>query len=224
MRGLRVAAIIGALALIVSAAVAESAVRRVSIKTPVQAGRVASVTVNVAPRAKCTIAVKAGSYVPTPRGLAPKTGGRITWRWQLRLSAPPGLSPVIVRCGKSGVLTTKFTVLAPDPEMSLNDASIAACQQAPARVRAKYGTELGSLPESTLVTLRRKYGEFNCGLSNRYYTEIGSFYLLSIRPGAARCTFVLSARVVWPNTGKPYDGYTGPVDETYIETCKSLRG
>jgi hypothetical protein len=55
---------------------------------------------------------------------------------------------VIVRCGKSGTLRTKFTNLAAEPEMSLEAASIAMCARAPARVMAKYKTELVTLREA----------------------------------------------------------------------------
>jgi len=90
VKRVKVVSTIGVLALIAGATVAQSAARKVSIKSPVQAGRAASLAVNGSSKAKCTITVRAGSYVPTPRGLAPKTGGRITWRWQLRTNARPG--------------------------------------------------------------------------------------------------------------------------------------
>ena len=205
---------------LITVAAAQGAVRKVSLTTPVQAGNLASLTVKVSPRARCTIQV---NYKPKVTRLSPKSGGRITWRWRVGTSAKPGRWPVVVNCGKSGTLRTKLVVLAAEPEMSLEAASIAMCARAPARVMAKYKTELVTLSERTLVALRRKYGEFNCGYGSPYYGEGPiSYYVLSITRGTARCTFAITARVIWVN-GRPYAGYTGPVDETYTETCKSLR-
>jgi hypothetical protein len=39
-------------------------------------------TVNVSPRARCTIEVIYDTVVSKAKGLGPKTGGRITWRWR----------------------------------------------------------------------------------------------------------------------------------------------
>ncbi len=47
----------------------------------------------------------------TAKGLGPKTGGKITWRWRVGASTHPGRWPVIVRCGKSGTLRLRLRVL-----------------------------------------------------------------------------------------------------------------
>jgi hypothetical protein len=106
--------------------------------------------------------------------------------------------------------------------MSLNDASIAMCARAPARVRARYKTELVAAGEPALASLRQRYGEFNCGYRIRNYAA--GYWTASISPGRERCTFVISARLIWDNTQRP-SNYAGPPErETYTETCKSLHG
>ena len=111
--------------------------------------------------------------------------------------------------------------------MSLNDASIAMCARAPARVMARYNTELEALNERALASLRRKVGEFNCGYGIGDYPGDGAgvgYWVASISPGRERCTFFISARVIWFNA-RPYSNYAGPPErETYRETCKSLGG
>jgi hypothetical protein len=87
------------------------AVRKVALTSPVRAGRAASLTVDVSPRARCTIELTYGTAVSKVNGLGPKTGGRITWRWRVGPSTQPGRWPIIVRCGTSGTLRTKIRVL-----------------------------------------------------------------------------------------------------------------
>ena len=86
-------------------------VRKVSLTSPVRAGEDASLTVNVSPRARCTIEVIYDTIVSKAKGLGPKSGGKITWRWRVGTSTHPGRWPVIVRCGKSGTLKLRIRVL-----------------------------------------------------------------------------------------------------------------
>jgi hypothetical protein len=86
-------------------------VRRVALTSPVRTGDEASLTVNVAPRARCTIEVIYDTVVSKAKGLNPKSGGRITWRWRVGTNTRPGRWPIIVRCGQSGTLRLKIRVL-----------------------------------------------------------------------------------------------------------------
>lgn len=85
-------------------------VTRVSLTASVQAGNEARLTVNVAPRARCTIRVVQGGAVVRAAGLGDKVGGRITWRWRIPASASTGHANVGVRCGKSGSLRVAIAV------------------------------------------------------------------------------------------------------------------
>ena len=103
-----------ALALLVAAALAggsSAAVRKTSLSSPVNAGEEVTLTVNVSPRARCTIEVIYDTVVSKAKGLGPKTGGKITWRWRVGTSTHPGSWPIIVRCGKSGTLRVSLRVL-----------------------------------------------------------------------------------------------------------------
>jgi micrococcal nuclease len=92
--------------------VASAAVRKVSFTTVVSPNDYASLTVNVSPRARCTIKVVYDTTVSHARGLGPKTGSRITWRWKVGSSTHPGRWPVTVDCGSSGKLSLRLRVLA----------------------------------------------------------------------------------------------------------------
>ena len=87
-----------------------AAVRKVSFTSVVSPNDYASLTVNVAPRARCTIAVVYASGVSKARGLGAKTGGRITWRWKVGSSTTAERWPVRVVCGKSGKLNLTLRV------------------------------------------------------------------------------------------------------------------
>jgi hypothetical protein len=210
-------------ALAVGVAAAEGAVRQVSITSPVRAGESASLSVDVSPAARCTIAPAAGTYV-RGSGLPPKSGRRITWRWKLRSDARPGRSQVVVRCGDSGTLRTTLRITGAVPELGLAAAKRAVCERAPARVQRRYKTQLIPLLERTLAAIRAEYGAFDCAYGSNYYKDGGplSYYLVSVRKGATRCAFAVTARVVWIDE-QPLPGYTGPVDESYVETCTTLR-
>lgn len=97
----------------------EGAVRRVSLTSPVRAGNYATLTVNVSPRARCTIRViynTTESKVLSANGLGAKTGGTITWRWRMPKDARPGRTPIDVSCGESGMLQAELLV-GPVPEL-----------------------------------------------------------------------------------------------------------
>jgi hypothetical protein len=101
------------LALVVSVTLAGPAlavVRKTAITSPVRAGNYASLTVRVSPKARCTIKVVYGKVVSKARGLGPKKGRVLTWRWRVGALTRPGLWPVVVTCGKSGSLKTKMRV------------------------------------------------------------------------------------------------------------------
>ena len=87
------------------------AVRKVSLTSLVRAGTGASLTVSVSPRTLCTIEVIYDKVVSKAKGLGPKSGSMITWRWRVGTSTPPGRWPVIVRCGESGTLKLRIRVL-----------------------------------------------------------------------------------------------------------------
>jgi hypothetical protein len=223
MRRLALTLVLALVVVLAAALTASATVKRLSLISPVTAGGTVALTVNVAPRARCTITISTGTAVPTSR-LGRKMGGRITWRWRLQVNAPPGRSPIVVKCGKSGVLRTKLTILAAEPELPLAGAAKRVCDQAPPRVMAKYETYLIPLLDRTLVQLRDQYGQIDCAYGANYDREhLSYYYLLSVKHGSSRCMFVVNARVIWIN-GSPHEGYTGPVDETYTETCTSLRG
>jgi hypothetical protein len=66
-----------------------------------------------------------------------------------------------------------------------------------------------------------QYGEFDCAFAS---SVPNSDYLVSVKRGAAPCTVAATARPIWINVDPPGpgSGYTGPVSETYTETCDSL--
>ena len=85
--------------------------RKVSLTSPIRAGKDASLTVTVSPKARCTIEVIYGGVASKAKGLGPKSGETITWRWRVTEGTRPGSWPVIVRCGKSGTLKLAMRVL-----------------------------------------------------------------------------------------------------------------
>jgi hypothetical protein len=91
---------------------ATSAVRKLSITSPVTAGNYARLVVSVSPRARCSIKVAYNGVSSRMAALRPKTGGRIIWRWRVPLNTPAGRWPVRVVCGKSGLLGTSVVVRA----------------------------------------------------------------------------------------------------------------
>ena len=103
-----VAVIVSALIVV---GVSQAAVRKVSFTATVQPGDEATLTVTVSPRARCTITVVYHTTVSHAKGLAAKTGSRLTSRWTVGTSTHAGRWPVVVNCGKSGTLRLKLHVL-----------------------------------------------------------------------------------------------------------------
>lgn len=77
----------------------------------VAAGSYASLTISVRPRTRCAIEVIYDTVVSSAKGLGPKRGGYITWRWRVATNTHAGRWPVTVRCGKSGLLKLKLSVV-----------------------------------------------------------------------------------------------------------------
>lgn len=100
-----------ALASLVLVAGAAASVRKVAFTTVVRPSDYASLTVSVSPRARCTIKVVYKTTVSHAKGLGPKTGGRIMWRWKIGSSTRPGRWPVTIDCGKSGKLHLRLRAL-----------------------------------------------------------------------------------------------------------------
>jgi hypothetical protein len=95
------------------AAPASAAVKRQAFTGTVSAGDYASLTVTVAPRAKCTIKVVYDTVTSRAKGLGAKTGTKLTWRWRVGADPHSGRWPVTVDCGKSGTLSLKLRVIGP---------------------------------------------------------------------------------------------------------------
>ena len=108
---IRTLAVFAVLALVL-ATTASATVRKVSLTSPVVAGSDASLTVKVSPSARCTIQVIYDTVISKARGLGPKTGGSITWRWRVGSNTHSGRWPIIVRCGLSDTLRLALRVLA----------------------------------------------------------------------------------------------------------------
>ena len=94
------------------AAPATAAVKRTAFTSVVPAGDYASLSVQVAPRSRCTIKVVYSTGASRAAGLGAKTGREITWRWRVGSRTKPGRWPVRVDCGKAGKLTVYLRVLA----------------------------------------------------------------------------------------------------------------
>ena len=96
---------------LILAGAATASVRKVSFTAVVSPNEYATLVVNVSPRARCRIKVVYETTVSRARGLGPKTGGRITWRWKVGSNTNPGRWPVTVDCGSSGKLSLRLRVL-----------------------------------------------------------------------------------------------------------------
>lgn len=103
---------VGLLIALPAASAAGTAVRKLSITSPVTAGKYARLVVSVSPRARCSIKVAYNGVRSRAAALRPKTGGRIIWRWRVPLNTPAGRWPIRVFCGKSGALATSIVVRA----------------------------------------------------------------------------------------------------------------
>ena len=99
-------------------------VKRVSITAPVEVGGEAVLIVSVEPRSTCRITVTYDTADDdrkplTTRGLGPRSGSRIRWRWRVPSDAiPTGArgTPITVACGASGTLRTRL-VVGPVPQL-----------------------------------------------------------------------------------------------------------
>lgn len=112
-RGVGLGVVLAALAF---AGSSSATVTRVSLTPSVRVGTDARLTVNVSPRARCTIRVVHAGAAVRAAGLGPKVGGRITWRWRMPATAPAGRASVRVQCGKSGSLAAAIAVTRPSTE------------------------------------------------------------------------------------------------------------
>ena len=95
---------------LILAAPASAAVERVAFTPTVAPNRYASLTVAVTPKARCTIKVVYDTTVSHAKGLGPKTGSKIVWRWRVGSSTHAGRWPVTVDCGKAGRLSVRLRV------------------------------------------------------------------------------------------------------------------
>jgi hypothetical protein len=89
----------------------QAAVRRVSFTAVVSQNDYARLEVRVMPRARCTITAIYETGESNARGLGPKRGGPIVWRWKVGSRTTPGRWPVRVDCGSSGKLNLRLRVL-----------------------------------------------------------------------------------------------------------------
>lgn len=101
--------VVSLLALLVASS-ADAAVRKDAFTATVAPNDYASLTVNVAPGARCKIKVTYDTVVSKAKGLGPKTGTKITWRWKVGSATHPGRWPVEVDCGRSGTLALRLRV------------------------------------------------------------------------------------------------------------------
>lgn len=108
---LLVSAVVVASIGLVLAAPASATVRKLAFTAVVSPNDYASLTVSVKPRARCKITVEYDTVISKAKGLGPKTGTKITWRWKVGSTTNPGRWPVTVDCGKSGKLSLKLRVL-----------------------------------------------------------------------------------------------------------------
>jgi hypothetical protein len=99
------------LGVLVSAAPASASVKKQAFTASVSAGKYATLTVRVTPKARCTIKVVYKTTVSRARGLSAKSGSRITWRWRVGTKTNSGRWPVTVNCKKSGTLTLRLRVI-----------------------------------------------------------------------------------------------------------------
>ena len=203
--------VVGVCAVVV--ATAGGAVRKTQLTTTVEAGAVASITVNAIPKARCTIVVGHGTAVVTPSGLAPRSGGTITWRWRIRESAAEGRSPVVVDCGNAGRLKSWIRIVPRVHDLSVADAVNVVCARAPRQAMLQFGTEIVPVFPGACT--------FRVNLASA--PDLAAFYSLSITPGSARCSFVVWAQLNVPDDRKLPSTYRGPLGEMHVETCESLR-
>ena len=197
---------------LISVTVASAAVKPIALTSTVAAGRSATLTVHVSPKARCTlrITVKYGNSGPRAVELERKTGGRVTWRWRIRSNVEPGRLPMVVRCGESGTLKTGITIVAAEPPMSVREAADLVCGQELAKAQAT-----GYQAVRTVRT-RPITGAHRCS----FFGVDGHNYYLRVSP-LAPCRFTVRVQEKWPS-GSPGERAT-TAQRSYIATCSSLR-
>jgi hypothetical protein len=89
---------------------AAATVRVTAAPGTVYPGELASTTVVVTPRARCTIGVYYTARKAQARGLGPKSARTITWTWVVGPTTKPGRFPVKIDCGHSGKTQTTIRV------------------------------------------------------------------------------------------------------------------
>jgi len=105
------ALLVCAAAVLALAPSASASVRKVSFTGVVSPNDYATLKVSVSPRARCTIKVVYDTVVSAAKGLGPKTGTTLTWRWKVGSATHAGRWPVTVDCGNSGKLSLRLRVL-----------------------------------------------------------------------------------------------------------------
>jgi hypothetical protein len=114
--GRSVALLAVAPAAMVLAGSAQAFARVVRMTSPVARGGDATVTVRVVPaRVVCRITVTYKSGPSHAAGLNSKRTsgvGRVSWTWKVGRATTPGRWPIVVSCGRAGVVRTSFVVKA----------------------------------------------------------------------------------------------------------------
>lgn len=103
-------ALLALLAVLALTSSATASIKRVAFTAIVSPNDYARLEVSVRPRARCTIKVVYDTTVSHAKGLGPKKGGSIVWRWKVGSSTHAGRWPVTVDCGKSGTLHLRLRV------------------------------------------------------------------------------------------------------------------
>lgn len=167
----------------------------------VQAGGFGSVTVTVIPKARCTIYV-ATATTRSSAALSAHVGGKITWRWQVRENAPSGRSPIIVNCGKSRTAKVIYTIIPPQPAMSLEEAKAVICDRSISQLAAAFGGPVIASPPTSTGCSFTIYGAPPLDRAIRGYLS------LTVR-SPAPCVFEVRSATGFPRP--------------YTETCASLK-
>jgi hypothetical protein len=106
----RIAVLLVALFALVLVMSGSASVKRLSFTSVVAPNDYASLTVTVRPKARCTIKVVYDTTVSHARGLSPKTGTKVTWRWKIGSATHAGHWPITVDCGRAGKLAVRLHV------------------------------------------------------------------------------------------------------------------
>jgi hypothetical protein len=207
--------------LLVLAPSADAKVRKVSLTETAKVGQQVRFVVDVTPRSRCSISVK---------GLAPRTGGRITWTWRIAKDATPGQTLIRVNCGKAGNYATSIRIPVDNSSAKLLPAAkLAVCNQAAARVRQKYGLELtrgedffaGRTDAAAIVAKINTEQKSDCFFAApKGLVDDALWYLINVSLGGQGCSFTVTTRLYAPNT----DRFATPrlPAETYVEQCSAL--